>query len=266
LHELMAGVTSGLGQRRQRVQIEQFLSLHVPVATILEQSRISARLDRLYHRRQMIAARARRANMIVVALRDSLCTRSEELFRVGDLIALRRRPVRVEPSGQYEEIGLRSFGRGIFHKDPTLGLELGNKRVFRICPSDLVVSNVFAWEGAIAVAGEDERGKIGSHRFLTYQARDAGTVEVEYLLHLFLSTAGLPLIQSVSPGAAGRNRTLGIKAFEDLRVPLPSIGEQRRIASLLDRAYEVLRRIENRERTLDALMASALNKAFADVG
>jgi hypothetical protein len=37
------------------------------------------------------------------------------------------------------------------------------------------------------------------------------------------------------------------------------------MASVLDKAFDVLRRIEERERKLDALMASVLNQAFAGV-
>ncbi len=137
------------------------------------------------------------------------------MVRVGDAIHLRRSQVKVDRGGQYGEIGVRSFGRGIFHKEPISGAKLGNKRVFWIEPGDLVLSNVFAWEGAIAVAGDGERGKIGSHRFMTYVA-DPEVAQVEYLCHYFLSDHGLPLIQNASPGGAGRNRTLGIDAFENL--------------------------------------------------
>lgn len=54
--------------------------------------------------------------------------------KVGDVLALQRRAVTVDPDTEYEEIGVRSFGKGIFHKSPVTGLELGNKRVFRIEP------------------------------------------------------------------------------------------------------------------------------------
>jgi type I restriction enzyme S subunit len=90
-----------------------------------------------------------------------------ERLRVGDVLRLERRPVQVDPYDEYVEVGVRSFGRGIFHKEPIEGSSLGDKRVFRVEPDDLVISNVFAWEGAIAVASEDERGTIGSHRFMT---------------------------------------------------------------------------------------------------
>jgi type I restriction enzyme, S subunit len=156
-----------------------------------------------------------------------------QLRRVGDILQLQRRKVDVETTQEYAELGLRSFGKGIFHKEPITGAELGNKRVFYIEPGDLLFSNVFAWEGAVAVATEEERGFIGSHRFLTYVPTTSDT-DANYLRYFFLSERGLALLGQASPGSAGRNRTLAIERFEALEIPLPSFDEQRRIASLLD--------------------------------
>ena len=106
--------------------------------------------------------------------------------RVGDVIELRRRRIDVDPLASYEEIGVRSFGRGIFHKEPINGASLGNKRIFEICPGDLVFNNVFAWEGAVALATQAEGGKCGSHRFLTYTARN-DDVDLSFLRFFFVS-------------------------------------------------------------------------------
>jgi restriction endonuclease S subunit len=156
-----------------------------------------------------------------------------ECVRVGDVLELHRRSVEVDPSAEYREVGVRSFGRGIFHKEPIAGTDLGSKRVFRIEPGDLVISNVFAWEGAIAVASEAEEGMIGSHRFMTFRPKDDRT-DTAWLAWFFLSDPGLELIRRASPGSAGRNRTLAIERFEALEIPLPPIDEQRRIAQYLD--------------------------------
>lgn len=158
---------------------------------------------------------------------------SVALVRVGDALKLQRRQVTVDPLSMYGEIGVRSFGRGIFHKEPVAGADFGTKRVFRVEPGDLVLSNVFAWEGAIAVASEKERGLIGSHRFMTYRP-SSEEVSTNYVRYFLLSDRGLELIRRASPGSAGRNRTLGINAFESMEIPLPLIGEQRRIAAAID--------------------------------
>lgn len=151
------------------------------------------------------------------------------MTRVGEVLRLQRRAVEVEPLTTYTEIGVRSFGKGIFHKEPVTGVDLGSKRVFRVEPGDLILSNVFAWEGAVAVASEEERGCIGSHRFMTYIAFN-GRADASYLRSFFLSEPGLRLLRDASPGSAGRNRTLAIERFEALEIPLPAPSEQRRIA------------------------------------
>lgn len=159
--------------------------------------------------------------------------------RLGDVLELRRRKVALGAAEEYVEVGLRSFGKGVFHKPAVTGAQLGNKKVYRIEPGDLVISNVFAWEGALAVASESERGLIGSHRFMTWTPRNGDQVDVRYLWHYFLSESGLLRLRRASPGSAGRNRTLGIAAFEDIELSLPNLSEQKRIAARLDRMTHV---------------------------
>lgn len=75
-------------------------------------------------------------------------------------------------------LGIRSFGKGTFHKPPLSGSEAGTKPLYRIDPGDLLFSNVFAWEGAIAIAQPADTGRFGSHRFTTCRAAsDVATAE-----------------------------------------------------------------------------------------
>lgn len=164
---------------------------------------------------------------------------------VGDILKLERRVVAVEAGKAYREIGVRSFGRGLFEKEPTNAADLGSKRVFHVHPGDLVVSNIFAWEGAVAVADARHEGTIGSHRFMTWVPDTTG-VDVQYLRHYFASDPGLQQLGQASPGSAGRNRTLSIKNFENMVIPLPEIDEQRRVASHLDAVSDHVRKVRVR--------------------
>ena len=156
-----------------------------------------------------------------------------ERVRVGDVLALQRREVAVEPDEFYTLIGVYSFGKGIFHRDPKPGSELGDYRFFSVVPGDLVLSNIQAWEGAIAYATESDRGAIGTHRFLSYVPRD-GRIDTNWARWFFLSEPGMDLIRMAAPGTTIRNRTLAIERFEALEIPLPPIDEQRRQAFRLD--------------------------------
>ncbi|ONI91197.1 hypothetical protein ALI144C_01735 [Actinosynnema sp. ALI-1.44] len=181
---------------------------------------------------------------------------------VGSIMELKRRSVRVEPDAVYREIGLRSFGRGVFHKPSVTGQSLGTKKIFAIEAGDLLFSSVFAWEGAVARAAEAEQGRVGSHRFMTYVLDDA-VADADYLRFFFLSVSGLEVLRRCSPGGAGRNKTLGIKSFHAAQIPLPPLPEQQRIARMLLTAEQISQRFGSEyEQRAEACRVSLLNAAF----
>lgn len=152
--------------------------------------------------------------------------------RLGEVLHSVSRPVHVKADDLYREIGIRSHGKGVFHKNPVLGLELGSKKVFRVEPGDFVVNIVFAWEGAVAVLSDVDAGMIGSHRFPTFRA-DKARLDCHYLLAYLRTPQGIDLLGRVSPGGAGRNRTLSRTAFLKQDIPLPALSEQQRIVALI---------------------------------
>ncbi len=175
-------------------------------------------------------------------------------FRIGDLLTLERIPIEVDQSATYSQIGIRSFGNGIFHREPCLGSELSKLKYFEVHPGRLVVSNIMAWEGAIAVTTEAERGFVGSARFLSY--RKIGDVDLRYLNYYFQSHSGKVLIRSVSTGTVTRNQTVSPKNFEKAKVFLPSVAEQRRIADKLDAALEKCKAVDALRLHASSVLAS----------
>ncbi|MDE0775882.1 MAG: restriction endonuclease subunit S [Nocardioides sp.] len=156
---------------------------------------------------------------------------------MGDVLSLHRVPVQLDEAETYRQIGLYSWGKGFIHRPSCLGFELSKLRYFEVPAGALVLSNIQAWEAAIAVSTNAEAEFVGSNRFLSYLPRTSD-VDVRYLLHYFLSEPGLHQIRQASPGTQVRNRTLGQQLFERLEIPLPDITEQHRIAARLDRTAE----------------------------
>ena len=172
-----------------------------------------------------------------------------------------RRELQIEETGAYPELGVRSFGKGTFHKPALSGIEVGTKKIYPIEPGDLVFSNVFAWEGAIAVAAEADRGRYGSHRFITC-VTDKKEALPEFLCFHFLTEKGMEDINAASPGGAGRNKTLGLKKLEKIKVPAPSIEKQRAFLALktkLER-FGAVRAVQLSE--LEGLLPGLLDRAF----
>lgn len=176
---------------------------------------------------------------------------SWEEHKVSDLMVRVSNPVDVDPMETYREIGIRSHGKGIFHKPPVTGKELGNKRVFWMEDDAFIINIVFAWELAVASTTSKEVGMIASHRFPMYKPKNK-TSNIDFMKYLFLTHKGKELLGIASPGGAGRNKTLGQKEFDNLKVLAPSIDEQAKIAANLKAIDDLISNQSNKiERLID---------------
>lgn len=158
-------------------------------------------------------------------------------IKVKNLLEKCSDSVAVIPSEMYREIGIRSHGKGIFHKEPVTGDSLGNKRVFWVKKNALVLNIVFAWEQAVAMTSNNEEGFIASHRFPMYIPKN-NECNIDYIRRYFLTPKGKSLLELASPGGAGRNKTLGQKNFEELLLIVPEVNEQIKISKFLSSVDE----------------------------
>lgn len=181
----------------------------------------------------------------------------------GEVLELVRHPAEMLPTGEYTQIGIRSFGKGLFRYSPAPPAGLSKMRYFSFPPAALAVSNIKAWEGAIAVSPHDADSLVASNRFLFYLPRDRDRVDVDFVRSFLLSEIGLQRVGQASPGSADRNRTLSQKGFERLMIPLPPLDEQRRIAARMRCFDASTRRLSSYQSstrdTGEALSASALS-------
>lgn len=249
---------------RVRMKEDQFLRMSVPLPSLDEQRRIVEKLDRvaaLFDQRRSAIEAAERETQALLLKAFQRAIVGAPLRPMSEVAPLVRRPVEVDLDAAYPELGVRSFGRGTFHKPDLPGVEVGNKKLFRICAGDLVFNIVFAWEGAVAVAQPADDGRVGSHRFLTcVPAPDTATVE--FLRFYFSTPEGLQKLGEASPGGAGRNRTLGLKKLESLQVPVPSIGQQQWFDRLQAKAQEARTIRANNAQDVEALIPAMLHEIF----
>ena len=171
-------------------------------------------------------------------------------------------PVDVNPQKLYQQIGIRSHGKGIFHKELVDGKALGNKRVFWLKPNALIVNIIFAWEQAVAKTTDKEIGMIGSHRFPMYLPIE-NVSNLDYLLHFFLTKRGKALLEIASPGGAGRNKTLGQKEFENLKLIIPEYEEQKKIASFLTEVNKKIVLLTEKRNLLEQYKKGLMQKLFS---
>ena len=153
---------------RVRLKEGRFLELEIPIPSLDEQHVIAQWLDdveaQLQEREKALQAVERDTKAMLQNAFNKI-VKGVAYRPLGEIAPLVRRPVEVELNGEYPELGVRSFGKGTFHKPVLTGADVGNKRLFEIHQGDLLFNIVFAWEGAIAVPGAKDHERVGSHRF-----------------------------------------------------------------------------------------------------
>ena len=166
-----------------------------------------------------------------------------ERVRVGDVLTLQRRAVTIDPAVEYVYLGVSAGGMGCFRKSPVLGANIRRGSASEVRQGDFLYSRLFAWRGSFEIASDHEEGCLVSGEFPTFDV-DRNRIDPRWLRYWLLSEQGLREVGDRSAGSTpgSRNRMREDK-FLDIRVPLPPIADQRRIAARLERLDAPRRRL-----------------------
>ena len=249
---------------RIRLKEERLLATGLYVPPLNEQRCTVSRLDRVAalveERKRELAAADRDMDSLLGKAFEKVVSGADYLA-MEEVAPLVRRPVEVQPDKKYPELGVRSFGRGTFHKPTLVGSQLTWQKLFRIHEGDLVFSNIKAWEGAFAVAEPEDDSRVGSHRYLTC-VPSHGLATAHFICYYLRTPEGAEKVADASPGSADRNRTLGQAKLAAIEVPVPSIKNQRWFDGLQARARAVRQARVKTAKDLDALIPAMLHEVF----
>jgi type I restriction enzyme S subunit len=172
-----------------------------------------------------------------------------EKMKLGNFLIQKIREV-PKPNSTYMAIGVRSHCKGTFQRVNSEPDKIEMDKLYVIKKGDLVVNITFAWEGAIAMAKEEDDGGLVSHRFPTYVFNEEKVLGT-YFQYVFIQSKFRELLDLISPGGAGRNRVLSKKDFLKLTCDVPCIEEQSKIANFLsaidDKTNHTQKQIEKAE-------------------
>lgn len=257
-------LSKGIGARRESVSPSQFLSVKFPLPPLSEQRRLVERIDALASKIEEAQLgtsqiESESHGLLDAAFKEIAATASRR--KLGDIAPLNRRPASIDPLASYPGVSVRSFGRGTFHNPPLPGSEITWEKPQLVKAGDILVSNIKAWEGAIAVATPEDDGRYGSHRYLTYTPTP-GVAVARFICFFLLTKEGLYHVGEASPGSADRNRTTSAKALMKIPVPVPDIKRQEWFGKLYDKVERIRQLQAETTAGREAILPAILDRAF----
>lgn len=142
--------------------------------------------------------------------------------------------IAVAPDETYRPVGIYSFGRGLFEKPSLMGSETTYLKFHRLHAGQFVYSRLFAWEGAFAVVASSFSGRVVSQEFPTFRI-DKELANPGYIGWICRWPAFWEEMKGQTRGLGLRRKRVHPDHLLRVRVPLPDLPEQGRLATWLDR-------------------------------
>ena len=157
--ELVQRASPGSADRNRTLAIDRFEALTIPLPPIDEQRRVADRLDRMQFAVSDLAQRSNRASALSGALAVSASARPDlddnaktrsgwQRIALGSVMTPVADRITVAPDGSYPNVGIYSYGRGLFAKLDIEGATTSAKILNRVRAGQFIYSRLFAFEGA----------------------------------------------------------------------------------------------------------------------
>ncbi|MDV3851268.1 type I restriction endonuclease subunit S [Elizabethkingia anophelis] len=235
------------------VNKSDFEKLQIPLPPLPEQQKIAEILsnwDKAIQEVQLLIKKLEVRNKALAfsLLRGKLVNKNSRKISLSQFLTFTPREIE-KPTENYLALGIRSHGKGIFHKPDSDPKAIAMDKLYEVKENDFIVNITFAWEHAVAIISKEDEGGLVSHRFPTYVI-DQKTVSVEFFRHIILQPFFKQMLDNISPGGAGRNRVLSKKDLLKLEISVPSLEEQTFIAEVLNTAQQELKQYEEKLKAL----------------
>ena len=239
------------------INSSEYSSLNLPIPPLPEQQKIASILstcDMAIDTCKGIIDNLKKRNSGLTQQLLSGKTRAKgyekkwKIREINECMSFTPRPI-TKPTENYLALGLRSHGKGVFHKTDFDPASIAMETMYEVKENDLIINITFAWEHAVAIVSKMDEGGLVSHRFPTYTFNSQNAIP-EYFRHFILQKRFKFLLELISPGGAGRNRVMSKTDFLKLEIKIPDIEEQKAIADILDKATEELNQYQQKLQTL----------------
>lgn len=239
------------------------LTYEIPLPPIEEQRRIVARIEALAaeidHARALRQQAAEEAEAFVTSLHVQLS--GSRIKKLGDILELDEDRIPIHLDREYPQVGLRSFGNGLFGKNAVRGSETTYKNFNTLRAGCLVLSQVKGWEGAVAICSAHLAGWYASPEYRTFRC-DPSAVRPEYLSKIVCCKWFWGRLEGATRGVGARRERTRPEQFLEIQLPWPDLDAQRYGESLLAEVDRLKALQAETAAEIDALLPAILDRAF----
>jgi type I restriction enzyme M protein len=180
-----------------------------------------------------------------------------KFYKTEDLLKPTANMVKINPNEEYNRLGIRGKGHGVFTREIVMGGVIKSKKLNQAKENWFVYSRLFAKNGSFAFIDEDMAGGVFSGEFPTFELsfrKYADNDLLEYLAFYYSSPQVLSLISRLTTGSTKESRArFKEEQFMELFVPIP------KEESIFLEIVSSIRQIKKLEKDIKILSDSILN-------
>lgn len=255
--------TSGMGDRRRTLTPDALFACEIPLPPLSEQRRIVARIEDLValenEARALRQLSTNESEALVTSIHLSLADTRTRTMR--EMFRLDEEAVPVMPNEEYPQVGVRSFGSGLFKKVATKGTDTSYKFFNRLYSGALVLSQVKGWEGAIAVAEDDMAGWFVSPEYRTFRCSAAEAIPA-YVAALVRTEWFWSRLSTATRGVGARRERTRPESFLNIEIPMPDITRQKKAVAVYQQLSSLKSLQQETAKAMDTLLPAILDRAF----
>jgi type I restriction enzyme, S subunit len=249
---------------RRRLHPDDFLRTEILIPSLAEQRRIVRRIEDLVvqidEAQDLRRRAAAEADDLVTSVHTSLAGKRTRTIR--EILELDEDAQSISPIGSYPQVGVRSFGGGLFSKAAVSGGETTYATFNRLYEGALVLSQVKGWEGAVAVCPTELAGWFVSPEYRTFRCI-ATEARPDYLASLVRTGWFWSKLGDAARGVGARRERARPEHFLDIELEMPDVGQQEQGEKTFAEINALKIAQPGTAAELNAFMPSLLDRAFA---
>lgn len=239
------------------------LGYKIPLPPLTEQRRVVARIEELaaqiHEARTLRHQATEEAEAFITSVHAALA--GERTKKIGQIFHLDEDAVPIEPTGSYPQVGVKSFGGGLFSKGAVEGTGTTYRSFNRLYEGAMLLSQVKGWEGAVAVCPPELAGWFVSPEYRTFRCVPTES-RPRYLAPLVRTEWFWSKLSKATRGVGARRERTRPEQFLNIELPMPDVEHQMK-GEVLFTEVDALKRLQAETAAeLDALLPALLDRAF----